>query len=264
MVAGVGTAARATRHSPEVPRIPFVLGVRANSSEAGADTRSGASRGKGHVSTDDEATRMLVKKAQSGDSDAFAAAFALHREKIERLCRRMLDDAASAEDATSEVFLRAHRSLSTYDSNQSFVPWLRKLATHYCIDQLRRRKTERTLFGAADRSTDDFADDAPSALLGIAHRQERHALLEALDQLPTKYRLPLVLRFYEDLDYHAMAEILGVSKGQVGTLLFRAKRQLRRALLADVGTTDAALRSPNARNAWPRSRSPKRSGKATQ
>jgi len=181
---------------------------------------------------DELAVRRLVGRARSGDGQAFAEVFAIHRDAILRLCRRMLDDAASAEDAASEVFLRARASLDGYDPERPFGPWLRRLASNYCIDQLRIRRTERGLFSAADFSGAELADDAPDVLQRIARQQERREVVDALDELPATYRLPLVLRFYQELDYDAIAEILGVTRNQVGTLLFRAKKRLRAALVA--------------------------------
>ena len=191
----------------------------------------GRSKGAMEAPQQDEvASREMLDRARSGDPDAFAGLFALHREGIQRLCRRMLDDLASAEDATSEVFLRARRSLASYDSEMAFSPWLRRVASNYCLDQLRRRKVERGLFSAKDLSTDELADDSPGALLRLTSFEERREVLDALDELPAKYRLPLVLRFYRELDYDAIAEVLGVTRNQVGTLLFRAKKRLRQQL----------------------------------
>jgi RNA polymerase sigma-70 factor (ECF subfamily) len=189
-------------------------------------------RAMGAVQQDEVAARSLLGRARSGDADAFAEVFALHRGAILRLCRRMLDDAASAEDAVSEVFLRARRSLDSYDPERPFAPWLRRLASNHCIDQLRIRRTERGLFSAVDFADVELADDAPDALQRISGREKRRDVVDALDALPATYRLPLVLRFYQELDYDAIAEILGVTRNQVGTLLFRAKKRLRAELLA--------------------------------
>jgi len=190
---------------------------------------------------DDATARELLVRAGAGDPEAFAELFALHRPGIVALCRRMLVDASAAEDAASEVFLRARRSLARYDAGRPFLPWLRSIAANHCIDQLRRRRTERGIFAAAERS-DELADEAPDALARITRSQERETLLCAIDALPAKYRLPLVLRFYRDLDYDAIAETLGVSRNQVATLLFRAKKRLRARLTGD-GTDEADART---------------------
>ena len=173
-----------------------------------------------------------LERGPGADIGDFAELFASHREDLGHLCRRMLDDSASVEDALSEIFMRAHRALPTYDAERPFKPWLRTLAANHCIDQLRRRKTERRLFPASESEAELAADDSPGALRTITRREEQSEVLAALDALPDKYRIPLVLRFYRELDYDGIAAILGVSRGQVGTLLFRAKKRLRVELLA--------------------------------
>jgi len=179
---------------------------------------------------DQVATRELLDRARAGDGDAFGALFRTHSADVTRLCVRMLDDPALAEDATSEVFLRARRALAGYAGEKSFRGWLRKIASNYCIDQLRRRRNERQIFSPTDLSSEGLSDGGVDVLRRLVRREERGAVLDALDELPVKYRLPLVLRFYRDLDYDTIAEILGVTRGQVGTLLFRAKQRLRERL----------------------------------
>ena len=86
----------------------------------------------------------------------------------------------------------------------------------------------------------------------MTHRQERRDVLDALDRLPAKYRLPLVLRYYQDLDYDAIAVILDVSRVQVGTLLHRAKRRLRGEIVSRSGRVED-----------PAGSTPRRRGKGT-
>ena len=82
----------------------------------------------------------------------------------------------------------------------------------------------------ADLDAADLADPAPSPL-GEALRTERRAEVHAaIDALPLKLRLPLVLRYFNELDYDGIARLLHVTRNQVGTLLFRARRRLREQL----------------------------------
>lgn len=164
--------------------------------------------------------------------EPFVALFEAHRDDLRKLCRRLLDDPAAVEDALADVFLRAHRAFPRYDARQPFKPWIRTLATNHCIDLLRRRRTERRLFADDDAALEWTGDaDAPGALQQITQREDQRAVLAALDGLPARYRVPLVLRFYRDCDYDTIAETLGVSRNQVGTLLFRGKALLRKALV---------------------------------
>lgn len=196
---------------------------------AGAKTRMAADR------PEEEAAKELLDRLHPDDPDAFAALFALYRDDLKRLCRRLLFDASSVDDVLNEIFLRAHRAFPRFEREKPFRPWLRAVATNHCIDRMRRDRTERGLFDSGDSGSfavETAADHAPDALLGITQREEREAVLAALDALPTKFRVPLVLRFYKDLDYDAIAAILGTTRNQVGTLLFRGKAQLRNEILS--------------------------------
>ena len=77
---------------------------------------------------------------------------------------------------------------------------------------------------------EDLAAPGPSPLRQAVRAEERESVVRAIESLPEKYRLPLVLRYFSDLDYEGMAGLLGVTRNQVGTLLFRAKRRLRETL----------------------------------
>ncbi len=180
-------------------------------------------------------SQLLVERARAGDAEALEELFRSEEPVVTRLCRRMLGDRAVAEDARHEVFLRLRRGLPGYDSKQPFRSWLLAVASHHCIDQLRRSTTEARLFDAGDLDTLDLADPGPSPL-GIALAAEQSsAVLQAIDALPPRYRAPLVLRYFNELDYDAIADALGVSRGQVGSLLFRAKRMLRERVSTEEG-----------------------------
>jgi RNA polymerase sigma-70 factor, ECF subfamily len=160
----------------------------------------------------------------------FADIYKAHYRRVFGLCRYLLNSFDAAEDATHEVFLRAQRKLSTYDPSLPFQSWLCGIATNHCIDLLRRRTTEKRLFemDGSDRI------DAPSKSLtplGEMMASERgHDVRNALSQLPPKYRVPLVLAYYNEMSYDEIAATLGLGRNHVATLLFRGKQRLRQKL----------------------------------
>lgn len=176
---------------------------------------------------DDDAIREQVERARDGDSEAFAALFRHYRGDVGRLATRLLGSPDEADDAISEVFLRARKALDGYDASRPFRPWLLSIASHWCVDRLRRRSTERRLFSGGEIDTEGLASSGPSPLERRLTAEARREVLDAIDALPQRYRAPLALRYYAELDYDAIAEALDVSRGQVATLLFRAKRKLR-------------------------------------
>jgi RNA polymerase sigma-70 factor (ECF subfamily) len=193
---------------------------------------TGAFAEAGGAAIDRQEPEALVSRAALGDREAFADLFGAYAAPVQRLCRRMLGSEEEARDAGSEVFLRAREALAGYDPRRSFRSWLLAIAAHHCIDQLRRRALEGRLFDPVDLSEDTLPSAAPSPLGSALARERRHQLLAALDALPPRHRAPLVLRYFAELPYGAIAALLGVRPRDVGVLLFRAKLRLREALAA--------------------------------
>jgi RNA polymerase sigma-70 factor (ECF subfamily) len=148
---------------------------------------------------------------------------------VASLCRRLLGDGAG-EDAAHEVFLRGQRGFAGYDPALPFRGWILGIAGNLCIDLLRRRAREQRLFDAGELDPAELSHPGPSPLSQALAAERRDALLAAIDALPLAQRAPLVLRYFQDLEYAAIAEILDITINQVGVLLFRARRRLREQL----------------------------------
>ncbi len=176
------------------------------------------------------AIRPALQRARLGEPKAFGELFEHFDADVSGLCRRLLGDPAAAEDARSEVFLRAQRSFASYDPGQPFRRWLLSIAGHYCTDQLRRRQTEARIFDPAELEQETLPSDVPSPLRQLLRAEQRDRVLESIEALPPKYRLPLVLRYQAELDYAAIAEALELPRERIGILLFRAKARLRKDL----------------------------------
>jgi RNA polymerase sigma-70 factor, ECF subfamily len=160
----------------------------------------------------------------------FAELYRTHYRRVFGLCRQLLGKAERAEDAAQEVFLRAHNAFASYDQAQPFAGWILRIASNHCIDLLRRRRKELQLFGTeSDERIAAEADD--SDVLGDLLTAERAAEVKAaVEALPERYRIPLVLAYYNDASYHDVAAALGVTPSHAGTLICRAKQTLRRAM----------------------------------
>jgi RNA polymerase sigma-70 factor (ECF subfamily) len=160
----------------------------------------------------------------------FAEIYRNYYRRVFSQCRYLLNSFDAAEDATHEVFLRAQRKLATYDPSLPFSSWLCGIATNHCIDLLRRRSTERRIF-ELDGSDGTEAESSILTPLGEMMAAERgHDVRNALSQLSEKYRVPLVLAYYNELSYDEIAATLGLGRSHVATLIFRGKQQLRQKL----------------------------------
>jgi RNA polymerase sigma-70 factor (ECF subfamily) len=183
---------------------------------------------------DEREIRVCVERARSGDAAAFGELFRCFEDDVAKLCRRLLGSKEAAGDASSEAFLRARRALDQYQDTQPFRPWLLAIAAHHCVDLIRRRSRESKLFEPEEAGA-AIAGSTTSPLEGLLRAEEGHQLRAAIRELPDRYRVPVVLRYYADLDYGSIAGTLEVSRSQVATLLFRARRQLREGLIPGRG-----------------------------
>ena len=160
----------------------------------------------------------------------FAEFYRTLYSRVLGLCRHLLGSRAAAEDAAQEAFFRAHRTLASYDESQPFQAWIMSIATNHCIDIVRRRTKERTIFGS--ETTERVAAEADSTdVLGELLADERaRDLKAAVATLPDRYRLPLLLAYYGGSSYDEIATALGITKTHVGALICRGKQALRKAL----------------------------------
>jgi RNA polymerase sigma-70 factor, ECF subfamily len=148
------------------------------------------------------------------------------------LCRYMLESRESAEDATSEVFLKLQRLIESYDGSIPFPRWLLRVAGNQCIDALRRQRRGRQVIVEVDEGATvaEAASAEPSPLGAVMRSEERAQVRDAIARLPENYRLPLVLRYYSELSYDEIAQQLDLQRNYVAALIFRAKQELRRKL----------------------------------
>ena len=161
----------------------------------------------------------------------------LYREyyvRVYGLCRRLLRSAPLAEDATQEAFMKAYRRFDSYDTSQPFWHWMATIANHHCIDVLRRQKTgKEAFFGDEGTEIEELESSDAGALSELIEAESAERLAAAIDELPDRYRLPLVLAYHSDMTYEQIAVQLEVSRNHVGVLILRAKEQLRRRLTGE-------------------------------
>jgi len=160
----------------------------------------------------------------------FADVYSEYYRKVLNLCAYLLGSRDAAEDAAHEVFLRVQRKIETYDPAFSFSNWILKVASNYCVDVLRRRGTERRLFGTDTSEIPDPSSGRPGPLADMLSSENRKRVRRALESLPDHFRVPLVLAYYNEFSYDEIAAVLHVPRNTVATLLFRGKQQLREKL----------------------------------
>jgi RNA polymerase sigma-70 factor (ECF subfamily) len=178
--------------------------------------------------------RALVESFQAGDTAAFDELYERYHDRLVRYCYRRLGDLHEAEEVTQEAFARALRALPRFDGERRFYPWMTVIAGRLCIDSFRRSSRvapcEEIDTGAVDGGQDRIVDQVDIDQLRVA-----------LDRLHGRHREVLHLRERELQSYQHIADAMGISMSAVETLLFRARRALRREFMALSGESLVAI-----------------------
>ena len=178
----------------------------------------------------------LIKDAQRGDLDAFNTLVLHYQDSLYNTARRILGDDELAADATQEAFISAFRGLNSFRGG-SFKAWLMRTVTNACYDELRRQRRRPTT--PLEPDTNDGEEmDSPRWLAdpNMSPEQEaeadelEHAIQHCLENLPTDFRVVVVMADIQGLDYSEVAAVIRVPLGTIKSRLARARLRLLECL----------------------------------
>lgn len=187
-----------------------------------------------------EPEQLWIEQALSGDQAAFGELVTAYQTAVYNLCYRMLGERTEAEDAAQEAFLRAYAHLDRYEPGRPFRTWLLSIASNHCIDRLRKRRLTWLSLDESLPPHAAFNADAQEPEDAVINRERNDALQTLLAELPPDYRAAVVLRYWYDLSYAEIAEMLNTTESAIKSRLFRARQNLAEKLT--VPKSRAALR----------------------
>jgi RNA polymerase sigma-70 factor (ECF subfamily) len=187
---------------------------------------------------DDE---RLAAAASGGDRTALEELLRRHQPKMYAVCRRIVGSDADAADVTQDALIAIVRGITRFDGRASFSTWAYRIATNAALDELRRRRRR----AQPSAEVAELGDRSPATSASTpGHDQQvadRMAIDAALATLPDDYRAAVVLRDVADLDYAAIATVLGIPAGTVRSRIARG----RAALAAVLGNPAAGSPRPS-------------------
>lgn len=172
----------------------------------------------------DDSDEALMARVAGGDERAFQLLSRRHLPAMLGLARRILGNAAEAEDVAQEAFMRVWTHARRWQPLAQFRTWLTRVVINLCLDRKRRApwvELERA---------GDIVDPAPDAGEKAEDDERERMLAAAIGKLPVRQRSAIVLTYGDGMSNAQVAEILDTSVSAVETLLVRAKQNLRRAL----------------------------------
>lgn len=190
----------------------------------------------------------LVFRCLAGDTEAYAALVHRYQGAVYATAHYYVGRYGAAEDVAQEAFWAAYRGLPHLKDAEKFGAWLKEITTRTAANWLRRNLPRMRLETPLPHRRTVSIEDARQGPQGAAERRERYERVQlAIDSLPERYRLPVVLRYLQELSYEEISRFTGESRDEVRGILHRAARLLREAL-------DDAGASMEADDRWQRAR----------
>jgi len=169
----------------------------------------------------------MVKGVAGGDEKAFEQLVKKYEHSVLNTIYRYVGDRVEAEDIAQEVFLRVWRQARNFKGESRFSTWLYRIVVNQCLSD--RRKYKETLQPLDATIEKEDGSETPEA--EVERRKGAEIVRKAVDELPSRQRIALILSKFEGKSYKEVAQIMGVSLSTVESLIFRARSSLKKKLL---------------------------------
>src|SRR6476660_8306180 len=194
-------------------------------------TRAAAEKGRVFKPAGSADDRELVRRAQSGDKEAFEELVRRHQHRVFAVARGILKRQEDVEDVAQQVFVKAYFSLKKFDQRAAFSTWLYKITVNECWDLLRKRKARPLVYESdfSEEQTRLYAANEYESIKG-PDTSDRMAMRESVEamlgQLEKRDRAMLVMKEVEGFSVEEIAESMGLNSNTVKVRLFRARRRI--------------------------------------
>ncbi|HOM73015.1 MAG TPA: sigma-70 family RNA polymerase sigma factor [Armatimonadota bacterium] len=172
----------------------------------------------------------LVMRARDGDLAAYSELVQRYQRAVYGIVSRMVSSRDDVDDVVQDVFILAYKSIGRFRGQSAFSTWLHSIAVNTAIKYLRKNKTRQAM------SIDDTENGIENSLVSEAHdlppdaaeiEERKRAVRLAVEKLPEKHRVVVILHYFEDYSCEEIAKITKCSVGTVWSRLHYACKKLR-------------------------------------
>jgi RNA polymerase sigma-70 factor (ECF subfamily) len=168
----------------------------------------------------------LLGRAKAGETEAFEILVSEHQKYIYNVILKIVFDKEEALDLTQETLLKAYLNIKKFRGNSSIRTWLYRIAINCAIDYLRKRNVEKSNFKEIEEFENEIKDfETPEEVLD--KRLTAEMLMREINKLPADYKIVLILRDIEGLNYEEISKIMNLNLGTVKSRLWRARNLLK-------------------------------------
>ncbi|MSO59724.1 MAG: RNA polymerase sigma factor [Ilumatobacteraceae bacterium] len=181
----------------------------------------------GYIRNIDRDDKSLVAAAHKNDVGALNILLHRHYNTIRAVCHRIVIDHGGADDATQNALIAIAKGIHAFDNRSSITTWMYRIAVNASLDEVRRTRRRPLPMDPADQKMDGISvtmDD-------MGNIDDQILISDALQQVDSDFRIPVVLRHVADMDYDEIARTLDIPVGTVKSRIARGRRQLAQMMM---------------------------------
>ena len=178
--------------------------------------------------------KQLIGLVQQGDMNAYGELILKYQHLLYKRAFSILGNQEASQDALQSCFLRSHRFIKKFRGESSIYTWWYRILSNECYDYIRKKTKQKEI--PIDGTLENLAvliDDKINLQKNIEHSDDSRYLIEKINLLAKKYRKVILYRYYEDMSYSQIAELICSTEGTVKSRLFKAKELLQREIIKD-------------------------------
>ncbi|WP_016778492.1 RNA polymerase sigma factor [Anaerophaga thermohalophila] len=171
----------------------------------------------------------LVNQAKEGQTEAFSRLVEKYRQKVFQTSMGFLHNADDAEDLTQDIFVKVWHSLKSFDGRSTFSTWLYRIAVNQAINRVRKNKLRS--FVGINNEVNESQYSGNYAEENLEREEQKKQIWQAINKLKSNQKKAFVLFYYQELSIKEVAEVMDMSQKATESLVFRARKNLQKALL---------------------------------
>ena len=173
---------------------------------------------------DAQEVKYTIKRVKDGDKEAFSSLVNAYKDMVFTVCLRMLSSDADAEEAAQDVFVKAFRSIGSFQAKAKFSTWLYRIAYNHCISVIRKKVK---MIDLVDDIPEGEVDEGEMNGLDKISAEERSKYLKlAIESLAETDAVVVTLFYYDELSLEEIAQVTGLSSSNIRIKLHRSRKKM--------------------------------------
>jgi RNA polymerase sigma-70 factor (ECF subfamily) len=166
----------------------------------------------------------IIRSFLDGDNAAFQILVKRHKEKVRNIIYITMNNSALVDDIAQDVFITVYRNLKYFRFESQFTTWLYRITVNRCKDYLRKMNVRKIFFPVEEGM--DVSDHSTP----VENNDISKIVMDAISKLPSKLRMPLIMKDIEGFSYQEISETLNCEMGTVKSRIFRGREKLKEIL----------------------------------